>query len=63
MTLYDNRPMQFFSATVGFHGDSNAGLLASTQIPEQAVCDGWKHTAEHRPQFQPWHDHDGERIA
>jgi hypothetical protein len=63
MTLYDNRPMQFFSATMEFRGDSKAGLSASTQIPEQAFCDGWKHTAEHRPQFQLWHDHEGERIS
>jgi hypothetical protein len=63
MTLYDDRPTRFSSATVGFHGDSNAGLSASTQIPEQAVGDGWKHTAEHRPQFQQWNDHTGGRIA
>jgi hypothetical protein len=46
-----------------FHSDSKAGLSASTQIPEQAFCDGWKHTADHRPQFQLWLDHEGERIS
>jgi hypothetical protein len=63
MTLYDNRPTRFFSATMEFHGDSKAGLSASTQIPERAVREGWKHTPEHRPQFQLWHDQEGERIS
>jgi hypothetical protein len=38
MTLYDNRPTRFFSATMEFHGDSEARLSASKQIPDQAVC-------------------------